>query len=580
MIGLMHLALTTAWLTTAGATPTWIDVTDFGAVPDNGEDDTLAVMEAIAHAHEVEYPVVRFPKGRYHFAEGANAEDPRRPFIFREIDGLVVEGEGAELIFSGLVAPFHFSHCSDVTVRGLTIDWDRPPFSAGEIVAIDGLTFDVRVFDDYPVEGGEPVQAFQDFDPETRLPRRLGVDSYYNVDRTELVAPQTLRIYTNHPTQVETGYWAVLRHQVYAYNAFYFGRCEDVRLEDITIYTVPGMGVVADTCHNVTLERFNVLIRPDSDRLMSATADGSHFSGCTGLIRIDNCEFEGMGDDAVNIKTGLYLTVREQIDDQTVIGRHNLDIPTVPDVGDILEFSPTDTLLMYGQGEVEEAELLDDGNTRVRFTEPLPAELEVGHVLGNASRVARAHISNTHVRRNRARGFLIQIRDALIEDCTFTDITTAGVFVMTEVVHFYESIAPRDIVVRNNIFENCNFGNPPAEGVIMVYAYLHGFEFPPKPGVIKNITLENNTIRGGNSAGIFVSCTDGIVIRDNVIEDVCHAPHRDIPRGAIYIMSTRNAEITGNTVKLDRQGPECDAPLLQGAGNEEDTFVIEDNVGF
>ena len=45
---------------------------------------------------------------------------------------------------------------------------------------------------------------------------------------------------------------------------------------------------------------------------MSATADAAHFGGCKGTVSLEDCTFEGMGDDGVNVKSGLYLTVVER----------------------------------------------------------------------------------------------------------------------------------------------------------------------------------------------------------------------------------------------------------------------------
>ena len=64
----------------------------------------------------------------------------------------------------------------------MTIDWERPPFSIGTVTAKGDKSFDVRVLDEFPVKGGEPVQAFMDYDPKTRLPRRHGLDVYHGVD--------------------------------------------------------------------------------------------------------------------------------------------------------------------------------------------------------------------------------------------------------------------------------------------------------------------------------------------------------------------------------------------------------------
>ena len=52
-----------------------IDITSHGAVPDDGEDDTLAVLAALEACGTVEAATLSFPPGRYDFHEGANPRD-------------------------------------------------------------------------------------------------------------------------------------------------------------------------------------------------------------------------------------------------------------------------------------------------------------------------------------------------------------------------------------------------------------------------------------------------------------------------------------------------------------------------
>jgi hypothetical protein len=227
-----------------------------------------------------------------------------------------------------------------------------------------------------------------------------------------------------------------------------------------------------------------------------------------------------MGDDGVNIKSGLYLTVRQRVDDYTVLGQHNLKMSDLPDAGDTLEMAHTDTLSPFASGTVREARMEpgEGGMHRVRFEAPLPAELREQDVLGNASRVARLRMSRCTVRANRARGVLCQTRDAMIEDCTFQNCTGPGVMVLTETVHFYESIGTRDVIVRNNRFENCNRGAASAEAALCALAYLKGFAYPGKPGVHRDVTLDGNHIVSTDESGIFAVGVDGLKVRGNTIE--------------------------------------------------------------
>ena len=559
-----------------------VDVTHFGAVADDGKDDTAAVKAAIAECARRSPATLVFPRGRYDFFPETDFKTAGHvPALFAVSNAkcLTIDGRGSTLMFHGITSVFGFGECANTVVKDLTIDWERPPFSIGSVEASEGNHFDVRVFDEYPVEGGEPVGAFMDYDPRTRLPARHGMDEYNTAVSTELVRPQVLRVNLRHQARIQPGMLAVLRHQVYGNNALSFWRCTDTRVENVTVHTAPGMGLVGNQCTNIEIDRFRVVPRPGSGRLMSTTADAVHLSGTRGSITITNSEFDGMGDDAANIKSGLYLIVREIVDDRTVIGQHNLKIPDAPDPGDTMEMAHQSDMLVFAEAVVKSVENLPDNKHRIEFTEDLPDELKVGDVIGNASRVARTRVSDCVVRNNRARGFLIQQRDAIVESCRFHNVTSGGVWVITETVHFYESIGSRDVIVRNNVFDNCNYGGPLGESVLGVFGILEGWKRAPKPGIHKRILIEGNTIRGADNAAIYVSGTEGITIRGNTVEGVCDRPTHDIGRSAIYVMSSRDVKVEGNTVCADKQGAAFEAALTLGPGCDRETVRVKDNTG-
>jgi hypothetical protein len=531
-----------------------IRVTDFGAVPDDGRDDTQAILAALEECKRHDPAVLVFPKGQYDVHAGSN---PRNQWVLFPVsghNGLTVDGKGSVLMVHGITGLFWFEKCSDLMLTNLVVDCARPPFSQGKVLAAEGNHFDVEVFSDYPVQGGEKVEAYMDYDAQTRLPMRHGLDEYYTVVRTELLRPQVLRVYLNNAARVKPGVLVVLRHQVYSYNAFVCARCQDVNVRDVTVYTIPGMAWVAQVCTNVTMQRFRVVPRPGSGRMMSTTADATHFGGCKGTIRMTECVFEGMGDDGVNIKSGLYLSLLRKIDRHTVQARHNLKMVDSPDPGDVMEISHVEDLLPYATATVKRVELLEDGVQRLEFESPLPADLREGDVFGNATRVPRVRISDCEVRNNRARGMLIQTRDAVIENCRFRGCTSAGILVLTEVAHFFESIGTRDVTVRGCTFEGVNYGAAMTPGALCAMAYLKDFTYPPKPGIHRRITFEANTIRQTNNSAIFVAGVDEITLRNNRIELACDSPTLDTGGYAIYVRSSRNVRLSGNRILPQRQG--------------------------
>jgi len=552
-----------------------IDAARFGALPDDGRDDTVAIARAIASA-PADRPIrLVLRPGRYDLAEGANPGSPRTAIAFRDRQGLTIEGHGAELSLTGLVNTFVFERCAQVGVRDLTVDWKRPPFSVGEVVRSAERSFDVRVWDEFPVTGAETVGAFMDYDPATRRPRRHGLDVYDAVASVELTAPQTLRLRLKRPIRLQPGVLVVLRHQVYSYNAFLFARCKDVRVENVTVHTTPGMGLVADVTEDITLDRFRVVPRPGGRRIMSATADATHFSGCKGTVRLTRCEFEGMGDDAANVKSGLYLTVRERVDDRTVLAQHNLKFQNPPDPGDMMEIARQDTLLPYATARVEACSLEPEHAIhRLRFAEPLPAGLQVGDLLGNASRVPKLRMADCVVRHNRARGVLVQTRDAVIERCRFEGCTSSAVLVIAESAHFFESITARNVTIRNNRIEGCNYGAAMVDGAIQLCGLLRGFVYSRTPGVHQGIRITGNRIVQTDNAAVLVASSSDVRIDDNIIERACDMPTSEIGRQAIHVRSSRNVVIEGNAIDPAKQGTGYRQAIGIGPDVEEKTIRV------
>ena len=561
-----------------------LDVTTLGALPDDGKDDTLAVAAALEKCKTDKSRALVFPKGRYDFHEGANPASPRMSLPVADMHNTVIDGQGSQLIFHGITGCFTFDQCTGVTVKNMTIDWERPPFSVGTITAADREWFEVDVFPEFPVDGGETVQAMMDYEPDTGLPCRHGLDIYRleNPMQTELVRPQVLRVRTGfeHPP-VTVGKLAVLRHQVYGYNAFVAVRCRDMVFQDVTVHTCPGMAFIGSNSENVTLDRCVVQPKPGTRRLISATADGSHFGGCTGNIIVRECLFDGQGDDAINMKTGLFLNIAQIVDERTVLARHNLNMPCLPDPGDTMELTPQDTLLAYGTVTVQSASTEPDGHThRIVFSDPMPKEVKPGDMLANASKLPKARITDCTFQRNRARGMLVQIRDSVVEGCTFRDITSAGVLIITETVHFYESIPARNVVLRNNTFEHCNYGAAMARGVISIEGITPGWKDAPLPGVFRDITIEGNRINRTDNAGIFVTGTDTAVIRDNDIRGACDKPTQERCSSVMHIESSRNIRIEGNRAEQALQGAGCKKILTLSDNNIAETIVTAGNTGF
>jgi len=368
----------------------------------------------------------------------------------------------------------------------------------------------------------------------------------------------------------------ILRHQVYGPGGIALKECDGVRIESLTIHTAPGMGVHGSRTSDIHLKGVRIVPRPDSPNMMSVTADATHFNCCTGEITIDRCEFEGMGDDATNVH-GMFHKVTKRVDERTVLSvvRNRWLMP--PDAGHELEFTDPASLLPYATGTVAEVAVDHKArNHRIALTKPLPERLKAGHWLGNVAWAPRLRIRHCKVRGNRARGFLIQTRDAVIEGCHIAHNQSAAINVTTDVDHWTESIGTRKIVIRNNVFEDVNNCARWHAGAISIFADLARGAGRGAAGVHRDILIEGNTIRDTADAAVYVCSADGVVIRNNRIEGSSARPRRDEGHHAIYLQNSRNVEITGNTLK---PGP-GQTKAVGIRGSQTGTVKVHDNKGF
>ena len=116
-----------------------------------------------------------------------------------------------------------------------------------------------------------------DYDPATKLPMRHGLDVYGGVVRTELTAPQTLRVHLARDIPVPVGHLVVLRHYVYGHNAIAFHRCADVTVEDVEAFIPEAtrMGVYVTLCDEAG--RYEVKGLPnDTYTLIALTKSGAN----------------------------------------------------------------------------------------------------------------------------------------------------------------------------------------------------------------------------------------------------------------------------------------------------------------
>lgn len=229
-----------------------IQVANYGALPDDGKDDTQAILRAAEALRSSGAHELAFRPGRYDLHE-ASADGDNAFLTFEGIQAITISGNGALLEFSARVTPFVFKKCADVKINNLTIDWQRPFFLQGRVVRTSGFEIEVEIDERFPVQGDERFETILDYDENSRLPlanldilsatamvsqTRLASGRYLLTLREPEVPKQ--REYFLHAIKKLGGRLLVLRTVVYGNYGIDFIDCRDVVAEGIGIFTVPG----------------------------------------------------------------------------------------------------------------------------------------------------------------------------------------------------------------------------------------------------------------------------------------------------------------------------------------------------
>ncbi len=71
--------------------------------------------------------------------------------------------------------------------------------------------------------------------------------------------------------------------------AFKANDTEDFSAENVIVHHAGGMGFLFENCSNVDL--YKCVVEPSGNRMVSTTADATHFVGCRGKVSLRNCVF-------------------------------------------------------------------------------------------------------------------------------------------------------------------------------------------------------------------------------------------------------------------------------------------------
>ncbi|MCB1132213.1 MAG: right-handed parallel beta-helix repeat-containing protein [Verrucomicrobiae bacterium] len=533
-----------------------IDVSAFGAKAD-GRDTTPSVRAALQEARKSNAKKLVFPPGRYEFHPERASEEylfvsnndeglKRVAFPLKGLKGLEIDGGGSTFVFHGYTVPFLLDDAQGVTLRDFTVDFSRPFHSEGKVLAITPDHVDLEFSSEYPheirngvlvftngkkadgpattVTSGEvlyPYGSLLAFDPVRRETAFMAKDRY-NVGQgiaAERLGPDRVRLKIP-GISAKKGDVLVFSPRNRDVPGFVISDSSGIHLSDITIHHCGGMGVIAQRSADLFLKKLRVTPPPGGARIVSTTADATHFVNCKGRIEMTDCLFEQQKDDATNVH-GLYAKITDIISpdrfEVTLVHPQQAGIDFIK-AGTRLELNDGPSLREEGFARVKSVERLNKQRTIVEIEGHLPDSVTVGDSVADAdANTAEVLIRNCVLRGNRARGILLGSRGRMVVEGNKFHVPGAAILFEGDSRFWFEQAGVRDVVIRGNTFDNCNYGVW-GNGCIQVGSGIAD-EFKETSRYNRNIRIENNLFRAFSPLPLLsIYSVDGLTFQGNRLE--------------------------------------------------------------
>lgn len=541
------------------------EISAFGLKANSSKNASPVLQKALAKIKaeykEGEKVILRFPEGRYEFHEKGAAvreyyisnhdqTNPKKVGIaLEDMKNLTLDGQGSEFVFHGRMLPVSLLRSENCLLRNFSIDFENPHIAQVKIVENDpqdGIVFEPAPWVDYRIAKDSIFEAYGEgwtmrhswgiaFDGDTKHLVYNTSDIGCPTKGASEVAPRRIHAPGWKDARLVPGTVVAMRGWGRPTPGIFLSHDVNTTIENVKVHYAEGMGLLAQLCENITLEKFGVCLKGDADpRYFTTQADATHFSGCKGKIVSCNGLYEGMMDDAINVH-GTYLKVVKRVDDRTLVGRYmhgqswgfEWGCP-----GDEVQFIRSNTMELVGkQNKIISIRPYDKEQTEgareflITFQEPVDQVIneQSGFGIENLTWTPEVLFSGNVIRNNRARGSLFSTpRKTIVENNLFDHTSGAAILLCGDCNGWFETGACRHVIIRKNRFVNAltnlfQFTN----AVISIYPeipdlkgqqqYFHG---GPEGGIV----IEDNEFETFDAPILCAKSVDGLVFRNNTIK--------------------------------------------------------------
>lgn len=503
------------------STKNYLDVTHFGAIPNDNKDDSKAIEKALLAVEDTKGNVkLFFPKGVYNIR---TENDNTHCFHLNEVSNFVLEGDSATIIIENPTHGFlKLKNCKSGIIKGFSVDYSILPFTQGTVSKVnpEKNTF---VFEADHIGSLPTDQNFVNaktkwgtlYDKSRKTLKNLAPNliPVKNIEKLNIAGSFQITTTPNVIQYIEKG-------DPFAIIARYNGRptydvnfCYQLTFMNNTNFAGPAGGFGLKESSSISI--LDCKVQRKEGRLISQDADCVHVTpGYVGPW-IENCLFEGQMDDAINIKTELSYILE-------VLGKNEFLVSANLQQGDMLSlFNPREGILI---GRCKVIKSSRSGKGTIIQTDREFSSLNVGRekdkdMFFNQSKANENFVIKNNIFRNSRRyGILIQATNGIIEGNRMENLST-GAITLQNSASWPEGFVPSDVVIKGNTITNCGFDKSYwAEGEnvapILIRTTTCTKEKAQWQG-IQRIEITNNNIKSNSKRAIYLSGAQDVNIENN-----------------------------------------------------------------
>lgn len=442
---------------------------------------------------------------------------------------ITINGNGATLKFVGRILPFWIDQSENITIKNLTIEYERTFFTQGKIEEVKNDLIGIKIDkNDYPYEiskdkalfigrdySSSYIHGLLEYDINKRGPK-YGADDIFFKDGEEYKCYEEngcLYIKSLYDYLPTVGNMIVIKHEERFVPGIALNSSSNILIQDVNIRQAGTMGIVAQYCKNIEIKGIQVATDRTKDHLMSTNADATHFVGCSGHIEVTDCLFESQLDDAINVH-GNFFEVDKIVNPSRIIAviNHFQQVGVFGfEKGHRLSIINKMTMLEEFEVIITNILPLNDKYVEIEFDKELAFDPDKYYCIDDKDTYPTLYFAGNTVRANRARGLLLTSSKEMIIENNTINAEGAAIKISADTDYWYESGPVSKLIIRNNTMssENIFWGNAiididPEMKELVEKEYFHN-----------EIFINNNKIIMGSKPLIYGKSIKLLDISDN-----------------------------------------------------------------